>query len=65
MEVGYRSCMPQCVAVPLVLSSIEFRGERLVADWGAPLFIPRNECLRTATQESGESVGVLSAMLGR
>eukprot|EP00964_Phaeocystis_antarctica_P086500 scaffold54793_cov43-Phaeocystis_antarctica.AAC.1 len=33
--------------MPLVLSSIEFRGERLVADGGAPLFIPRNECLWT------------------
>ena len=43
--VGPRSRLPNRVAVPLVLTSIEFRGERLVADGGAPLFIPRDEGL--------------------
>ena len=47
-----------------MLTSIESRGGRLVADGGAPLFIPRNECLQTVAQESGESVGVLAVCMG-
>ena len=58
--VGPRSRLPYRVAVPLVLTSIEFRGERLVADGGAPLFIPRDERLHTLAREGGESAEVLA-----